>query len=435
MAELQPELVDLVLKHLITLDTPLNEVAPALLNCCLVSHTWRAFAQPLLFSEVLRRYPTRGLSKLSDKLVGTLSTRSYLTKYITSLVVDIGDLSDLSRKRLFDLIPHVHELFLVARSSPTVKPDLNLAHMWANIRPSSRLTTLCLSTVDDIPIEILYHLSALKRLHLIDVGMRDVSREDGSLDSDFCPVETKTIKLSDLYFFTQLEPTDINLLHWFLNPQCAFDLSELSTCHIIYIPSNPDSDKHNQVLIEQFFLSVNTHVIRDIAFAPPPNLLSEESNFPRYEAFRNFSSLRSVKLVLDESSKTEKTFIEWVVLHFLPQLPHPDQLEELLIPLSFGDDASYDASLASSGWSSLDSLLSLDSGTFSNLNRVQIVLYHPKKQNIYLRYHIDAITFKRSIRSLLPRLDEKGILQVGFSPLHGFMSRSERRYECPFESD
>ncbi|TFK63290.1 hypothetical protein BDN72DRAFT_329499 [Pluteus cervinus] len=205
MPDFQPELVDLILKHIITIDTPLDEVTLTLLRCCLVSHTWRAFAQPYLFSEVLRRSPARDLSNLSDRLCETLSRYEHLKDYITSLSVDAGGLSDPSRRRLFDLIPHVHELVLVADSSPQALPDHDFAELWAHINPSSRLTTLCINAVSDFPIEIFYHVSALERLHLIDAGFSGFNHSNGSLESGSGPVQTKKPKLSDLYVFCSFQ--------------------------------------------------------------------------------------------------------------------------------------------------------------------------------------------------------------------------------------
>ncbi|TFK71600.1 hypothetical protein BDN72DRAFT_895570 [Pluteus cervinus] len=417
MAELQPELVDLVIKHITTADNPLDEVTSTLLNSCLVSHTWRTIAQPMLFAEVPRRSPAKGLARFSDRLFGTLSRYEYLKGYITSLAVDVGDLAHLSRKRLFDLIPQIHELVLVTRSSSSLNTDTGLVEMWANINPSTRLTTICVTTVNKFPIDIFYYAAALKRLHLIDVGFIGFSSTDGSPISNLS-AQTQRAKLSDLYLFSQLDKQDIRILSWFLHPQCAFDFSELSTCHIIYTPFPPDTQPkpESHLLIERFLQSLNTPVIRDIGFCPPRTLLKEEADFPRYQIFHNLPSLQSVKVALDEAVQSDQSLIQWVVSQFLPQLSHPERLEELLIPLSFGHDTSYNTSKASLGWDSLDTLLSSDFGPFLNLRRVHVAIHDPTRVT-YPQDHLEMMqALKHTITQLLPQLHERNILRVTLSP-------------------
>ncbi|TFK71594.1 hypothetical protein BDN72DRAFT_837492 [Pluteus cervinus] len=426
MVELQPELVDIVLKQLITIDTPLTEVSSALLSCCLVSHTWRAFAQPLLFSEVLRR--SSRFEHHSERLIETLSRYEYLNNYVKSLSVDVGDLSEPSRSCLLKLIPRVQELVVVAPSSPIVMPDSAFAELWVNSTPFSCLTTLCLQMVDMFPIDIFYHVPALKRLHLIEAGMSGFSGKDGTPNTGLS-IPRERPKLTDLYIFSQLEAHDMDILAWFLHPQCAFDLSDLSTCHVIDCADYPVRNFHRS---GPFLQSVCTPKLRNLGFAPPSHLLEKHDNLPIYEAFRNLPNLQSVKLVLEEPSEHVNRYISvisWVALYFLPKLSHPERLQELLIPLSFCN-STLDAVRRVPGWDSLDAVLGSEGSSFRNLDRVHFALLRLEDRT--RSYIMDPMmAFQPTIPLLLPCLSQRGLLQVGLSPLEGYISENERRYESP----
>ncbi|TFK70142.1 hypothetical protein BDN72DRAFT_839455 [Pluteus cervinus] len=84
-----------------------------LFSCCLVSHTWKALAQPLLLSRVIVKIGTPGIQKLADKIQRSPNSKDQ----VNHLYIDasIGNL-------LF------HFLTITYPIKPTIGPSLLLTY-------------------------------------------------------------------------------------------------------------------------------------------------------------------------------------------------------------------------------------------------------------------------------------------------------------------
>ncbi|TFK63426.1 hypothetical protein BDN72DRAFT_902417 [Pluteus cervinus] len=453
MDALAPEVLEHILSQ-VPIDSSPKELSATLSNCSLVSHNWRAIAQPLLFSEFIRyggHYNPMRLYRtlLSHPRLQDLVKCIWVDTAVLSITSDsdsfIGRLQEQQFSRsVIDLFhqltsrprPGLHHLIVDFVSEELEAQNLKIV---ASLISSPNLTVLSFTNVISAPIVILYQCPSIRELHLCRCSFSGFDRDgDGHLVRDetsqvdwagYPPPSKDRPRLSHLY----LESTDIyeiRFIRWFLHLDCAFDISGLKTFHLLDASDEFDSYTLARDLVQKVSPS-----LEEFAFDPPTAFTDRDIySSPEYATFDPLPELRTLKLSLQQtgvSTGSESSLWTWAI-QFMSGLAHPERLEEIQFVCSLAERVR-DAR----GWEELDLFLTsvitdpedeeLSGGRkVWNLKRIWFGIVTVSDETTRLKKweSIAAI-----IPSLVPRIWGLGLVKVSLSNNWGHVHDSDCWYE------
>ncbi|TFK70124.1 hypothetical protein BDN72DRAFT_959037 [Pluteus cervinus] len=406
-----PELVEIILEYLFGL-YPMVTLPGFLLNCSLVCRSWHLIAQSIMFSVVvLPSTFTRW-----GKIIPALKRNPTLFQYVRCVLVVNIRTAELGT--IIDLLPHLRRVSIIQGLS--CYRSLRESTTDALIKVGMNLTSLHLAKVLDFPIDVFYSCSALRELKC--------------RDTTFLPPTTDGLhnpraRLKSLFINAPHFP-GIEILRWFCQPQCAFDLSELATFGCMGCPKEIEGHE----LVKQFIHLVSPS-IQDLAINPPAEYAVSNYHISS-ESFlytKRLYNLRSLRLWADLKSGSEtdrRNHVPWVLSFFNSLLRH-DTLEEISIPCFLSIDPTRPEEIIeeirSFQLSQLDDLFT--SSKFTALKKVTIgvsVWYDAEAPN---KNHI----LERAFGEAFPRLRERKILGIIFPEVAGYMSYEECWWKTPYQ--
>ncbi|TFK71599.1 hypothetical protein BDN72DRAFT_837501 [Pluteus cervinus] len=434
MDDLAFELLEQILEQ-VSFDSNPSVLSKTLRRCCLVSHTWKEIAQPLLFSTftLYRRY--YDLSRLYN----TLSAYRHLQGLVKCTWVAPSMLSSaffvdilrevVSNPQFRDMI--IYRDFKYQTQSLIVLPSLI---------SSPYITVLSFYRVTWCPIWMLYQCTSVRELHIYkssfsglrsdDAGELVIDKKAGCLlknpGGDSSCLKDRP-HLQHLYL-ESAESGDIILLKWFLHPDCAFDVSTLKTFHCL--------DMSNDITLFLLARKLVQRVpsLEELALDPPTDL-SEGLGYisPEYPTFDPLPRLRRLKLSLQQED--DINLWPWTI-RFLSGLAHPERLEELQLPCTIPDGKMRRWAFRS-GWNDLDAFLTshLDNDgppgrrRFSNLRRISVSAVRSSNEEDKRQLR----GFEAELAQCIPRLKKLGVVQISHSDALGFVKNSDCWYLAPFQ--
>ncbi|TFK68561.1 hypothetical protein BDN72DRAFT_949505 [Pluteus cervinus] len=291
-----------------------EERMETLLSCSLVSQIW--CAMPYLYRRVVLN-----MTKTST-LVGALSKTPHIRTYVHRLLLILPwntTIPSVSVSALGDL-PSLQSLLIRSSSVNNYKITSN-REFEQSLQPLLNLrslTSLAISDLDAMPMEILRQCVALRNLALFRVMF--TTSESGSdanageirYQPEGRPV-LKSLVVSTWY------ADERNILNVFLSSRSPVDVSQLETFLGITWNNNAESYEDNCN-----FISHISGTLRTVLIDPPPS-----------------------------------------------RLPSPDTLQEVTLFCDLASHDDGDFTFHSRGWSELDALLS----RFQNLRRVHLKCY------------------------------------------------------------
>ncbi|TFK70895.1 hypothetical protein BDN72DRAFT_500617 [Pluteus cervinus] len=431
MDALAPELLENILHHVASSNP--SELAVLLGNCSLVSHKWKEIAQPLLFSKLL----LYGLLYDQVRLHQTLISYPHLHNLVRCIWINLDILPgrselDLDKDALVDLYhqltsnPRFHHI-VIKENAESV--DLQSYKTLCGLVTSSHLTTLSVYELRQFPIGIFYQCTSVRELHIYWSNFSAFESEgDGRLSQDKRPEfrsssnrSTMRPHLLHLYLESAFED-DVALIKWFLHPDCAFDISGLKTFHFLDM-----SDQLESFTLARSLVQRASSTLESLALDPPTRFTREDYYMlPDYNKFDPLPQLRYLKLSLQEDNFPHASLWPWIT-QFLSSLSHPGRLEELHLACILTDYTT-EVMDKDHGWEELDLLLASSMPftvhrKFSNLTGVTFGVVNVAAQN-----REDERRTGRALPSLLPRLQELGILRVTFSNVLGFVEDADCWY-------
>ncbi|TFK70706.1 hypothetical protein BDN72DRAFT_838645 [Pluteus cervinus] len=353
-----------------------------LLPCCLVSRSWRAIAQPLLFSRVV--IDCRSRKEELDPVYKTVSENPHLRSYIQALWINNLGLPSLKTfEALGPLLPRLGQLRIHTCDYPESSAPA-LERVFLTMFASERLTSLSFLDVA-IPVGLFSHCTALRELDLREAtfhGMDD-------------PVPTKTthrpkLRLQSLCVFsTKMEHVEV--MEWFLTSRCPFDWSDLRT---LCISERSDLPRGHEVLCQ--FVEHVSPSLENLLFDPPLQccLIPPTADIPTFPRL----NLRIAALGVREELVEDQNPIPWM-MDFLSRLPHPRTVQEIYFHGSMKHNV--EAEEWGDSWMKLDALL-----TSQRFDHVKVVDFF-----IYDGLHGEELEeLTKSMRELLPNLFGQGKL-------------------------
>ncbi|TFK71597.1 hypothetical protein BDN72DRAFT_837495 [Pluteus cervinus] len=419
--------------------TPPIELSQTLRNCCLVCSRWRQIAQPLLLSEFALYGREYDREALSDALLRFPE----LQNHVKSLWISPGVWLDEAENQaaLNHILPNLGTIVILASNGSIWHPHIDtLSAMFS----SDRLTRLVLRGLQDMLVSIFSCCTSLSELYLHDCQFtfHDTpnSLRVSNTGSGESPRRRERPKLTGLYLDSALE-LNVEVLTWFMSPECVFDLSQLSIFHQLESPED-------SVMFElyQSFVNFVSPSLSELALYPHHefgsiNILDN----PEVASSTQFGSLPNLR-VLQLSTVYDNNWVVPPVVHLpwattlISNLSHPQNLQSLRLPFSFYHWPVYDHSKPRSnpddayflnptwrrtyGWEDFDEMLT--SNRFVSLRSVHFgVLCSgslPEMDRALARQLVAL--FPR----LFPKLHERGVLGVTYTKEGGFMLDGDAWY-------
>ncbi|TFK70139.1 hypothetical protein BDN72DRAFT_839452 [Pluteus cervinus] len=309
---------ELILEILLWVDIDFIGVdrSTALFSCCLVSRSWLAAAQPLLFSRITVKIGTAGKQKLATRI---LSYPDKLRAYILQLRLDV---------RAYGSGDPVQDVAALANTSGDWQFrglrlensfHLLVSQTFQTLPSSDRLTSLSLRRLT-VSSDVLLSLPpALREIQLDDVHVDDLQLliSDTRSDSSTNPEQSTPSPRPSIQ---KLSLTNGGgLVTWFYQPHCHLDFSHLETLLLC----------EETFVWEYFedvglFLAIVGPTIKHLFFGLTPHLLDLFS-IPSHLPLGNMKRIRSLSLRLG----TYDDKFGWI-MGFLQNLPD-GQLEEICI--------------------------------------------------------------------------------------------------------
>ncbi|TFK59483.1 hypothetical protein BDN72DRAFT_608956 [Pluteus cervinus] len=324
MTLLPVELVSLILDHAAQSYSP-TELAASFTSFSLVSRDWNAFAQPVLFSR-FTRYKQH---YTSSPLIKTLLSHHNLRPHAKALWID-GHWyhSETETKLLFALLPQMLELGIWHSGYTKLLSSSTLNDA---VMASGNLTSLCLQSLEDFPIDLFDHWVSLEELYVRNTVMAGFSRFTG---------EPTTISQSTTGHRPRLRRLQLEIyrlderstLAWLAHPQCIFDLTLIRTFHLNSHLSHV-ADNYDEIARD--LMSICAPSIEDLVVAAPS---TSEQNGPLLSSSRTSVAceLQRVRVLrfrfLEQGSIVEKVAVVSWITAFLSVLAQPGILEEIWIP-------------------------------------------------------------------------------------------------------
>ncbi|TFK60702.1 hypothetical protein BDN72DRAFT_850297, partial [Pluteus cervinus] len=283
---------------------------------------------------------------------------------------------------------------------------------------SNQLTALSISKSVGFLLTIFYHLPSLLQLRLHASTLVGFSTVDGT--PEFEPVSTWSQSSRPKLRYLSIEDASaeqMNVLKWFMDPICAFDVSELKTFHALELTKDGESIAAYSIC--QTFVKFISSSLQNLALDPSTGVLLDAKWFK----FDPIPQLHSIKLSLQHDPFPFRNFLPWTA-DVLASLSHSEKLEYLDIPCTFAGEHGHGIRLDSSqGWYALDNVLL--SRRFSNLKGVTFGVVTAGAMTSE-RERLSTIV--EAIPKLLPGLSDRGVLTVTNSPILGYVSSRDCWY-------
>ncbi|TFK70140.1 hypothetical protein BDN72DRAFT_959050 [Pluteus cervinus] len=193
-----------------------------LFSCCLVSRSWLAIAQPLLFSRVILKV---GMARRED-LATTIINYPKVKQYIHQLQLDIRPFG--SGNPVQDVVVLAGTLGGWKFRGLRLENALGgfISQSFLTLPPSDRLTSLSLRAINVVPSLLTSLPSTLRELQLRDVYVENLqSLISGSYTSNlghWTPSPRPRIQKLSI-------TNGHRIVSWFCQPHCHLDLSQLET--------------------------------------------------------------------------------------------------------------------------------------------------------------------------------------------------------------
>ncbi|TFK64193.1 hypothetical protein BDN72DRAFT_280258 [Pluteus cervinus] len=280
MSSLPAELIENILEHVYSeykdLETPSD-----LHRCALVSRTWRAISQPLIFFELLL---SEGQEEQMKMLLDT-HLRQHVRK---AWIEDCGSLEFI--EEFFNLLPNVQGL-CVLHSGPrklmeTPVPETMLKN----------LTSLGLSNIRSFPVQAFYNCHSLRELK--------INKLTFEIDIRIQPLfpSRSPISILDSLHIAGFSLPQMRILEWMLTPQCPFNLGALTT---LRIADNSDELSTYTWAVQIVKLCAST--VQDLRIDIPTLFADRDPNLTKIKRYANY--------------------VPWMKA-FFSSLPMPNRLEE-----------------------------------------------------------------------------------------------------------
>ncbi|TFK70112.1 hypothetical protein BDN72DRAFT_877983 [Pluteus cervinus] len=408
------ELVEVILEHLFG-EYDLCAPPVALYKCSLVSQSWRHIAQSIMLSEItLPAFDANNHHVDFD----TFKKDPVLLQCVRHLFIMEHNWPEIAN--ILPTFPNLRRIAIIEEIL-THTPFQAPVHTFTQV--ADRLTSIYLGYLYCFPAQIFNHCSSLRELRTLNMNFL-FSDLKGS-DSDASLNKARLRPRLHLLEIAVGNEDETEILSWFLRPECAFDLSELKTLHILDRTCEAPVHRMAQILVE--FVAPTIH---DLALTSPTldetidHYITPES----LSYMKNLLSIRSVRLPViqygDDIAKTNP--IPWVVA-FLSNLPRPEYLERVDIPsttaleTSDEDIQNLDKKVESYGLQMLDSLLS--SSKFPTLKRVNF------GSAAFAADDIDGPArspiLERLYEARLPHLSERDMLHFVYCKVTDYLTEAE----------
>ncbi|TFK70107.1 hypothetical protein BDN72DRAFT_959023 [Pluteus cervinus] len=388
------ELIENILAHVYAEYRPLEN--PVVLHqCALVCRTWRTISQSFIFSEILL-----SASHLDNK-IKILRGNSCLHRYIRTLWLG-NDGGICGVEAILNVLPRVQELYVLEYGLATVLIDGPAAE-----RVLGNLTSLALEG-SPIPFWIgtFYYCHSLRELKMRNSTF-DVA------DTQKFPRNRAITRLHSLHI-SGTASSHMEILQWMLTPQCPFDLTALTTFR-----TSDRSDELESYAWIQEIVKLCAPTLQDIMIDPPtsiagpnPSLTSGSLLYPS-----TLFNLRVITISIMQERYDYTNYIPWMTT-FFSLLPIFNRLEEIRIPYMFRDH--FDELEEGRIQIDLYDLEALDTTLTSSHLELKRVVFA-----IYKHSRCEFKILGPLLRELLPRLNEKGVLEIEISTTLGHMAEHD----------
>ncbi|TFK70151.1 hypothetical protein BDN72DRAFT_839463 [Pluteus cervinus] len=382
MPEIPPEIVKLFIYHL----GGMEQRQTHLKNCCLVSHTWRSIAQPLLFSVINLRPHSEATESFArivtqfPKLIGYVDFFGISGRICDpcEAAIDVAHIVATRNPRALEVGWTIHEISRRARLYPSYLAVL------PGLLASTRLTFLHLHRIRDFPATLFRHCAVLKELVLESCSFSQMGQ----------PASPPLIAMTrqKLHSLTlragRFSVDETCILEWFTQPYCTLDLSELKMFVNSSMPFNDASPVICQ-FIRTFGQSFEAISIDPVHVYLARRPATRSIPFP-VEQLRKLESL-TILMLLAVSSRTH--LLSWTV-NLLYNLPEPNHLTRLVFDCLFYSPGGTRRDVEIGEWEEIDKILCLPA--FANLKSLVIICDNEKDDVLYERLKVNLL-------SLLPR--------------------------------
>ena len=227
--------------------------------CCLVSRSWRAVAQPCLFSCVVL-----SPGKKFDLFVGTLSTCPELGRWVETCSIQ-GDLEDPAPEfatGLDSIKKHLTRLRQLGILQSSRWKDINakIDKTLPTLLSCGTLRVLCLDSISDLPLRLLRYSRALEELVICSCSFK----EDTSMLSNAQPEWDPRPRLLSLALSANSPGDAIPLLDWLASADRPFDLSQFKK---LWVWDHSDTPDIYDTVCR--FVPIVASTLEDILIDPP----------------------------------------------------------------------------------------------------------------------------------------------------------------------
>ncbi|TFK63430.1 hypothetical protein BDN72DRAFT_963934 [Pluteus cervinus] len=417
------------------------ELADELGRLSLACREWADIAQSLLLSVYVRH----GCQYQQDRLLKTLLSSPHLVGKVNSFWENPRILSADPVAFNLTAIRNLYQELASSRNMKelilTLRDSTFPSNVHSILLSSTNLTSLSLFEVNHFPVQLLYQCTSLRHLHLVNAGFSGFNKASGTLDDSSRvdsgpPAPIQRPYLSDLYI--EVVEKDPAIMAWFLNHECAFDISQLRAFHcldIIHIET---------YTLAQSLIRLTSTTLEELALSPPYMFTNPtEVDSGKYNGFGHpLPNLRRLKLPLQHNFSDQASHFFWAAA-FLSNLSNPERLEELDIPCIFHGDGLYRPN-PDHGWDTFNAVFSPNADgswahfdpdikqmpfKFPNLKIVRLGVIR-LSSGLPAKHRTDR--FVGVVDRLLRNISMTELLKVSVSNEPGYVDNSECWYHAPF---
>ncbi|TFK68558.1 hypothetical protein BDN72DRAFT_960188 [Pluteus cervinus] len=372
-----------------------QEGTKTLLSCSLVSQTWCAIAWSYLYVQAALDLVS---GTTASPLITTVTMFPHIRAHIHRLFLTVPQLTwraSVSAVSVLGDFPSLRSLQIrPSRFGVRLRGSEGLVENLHLVLSSRFLTSLDLSEIWDLPIEILYRCVALEKLFIKRVTFT-IPKPGSEDENDITRNRSEERPFLRSFVLSTQDQDDCQILDFLLSPVSPFDISKLQ---VFMGLDRRDTDSSYEDHCK--FISHVSPTLETILIDPAPSCLSKSLRNPlgplKPHKLRKISSITLVTMQVPFHSLDA---FPWAMA-LLSGLPTPEILHDitLLCDLAWYDSGEF--TLYQGGWLELDALLT----RFYNLKRVYVKCYSVS--------HWGTDNLVSRLNSLLPTSFNKGILFV-----------------------